>query len=58
MHALDSAEQALRSTPITGEVPLAGVSDRLPWPSAILCTLGLAASLWAGIAFLVSALVN
>lgn len=58
MPSLSGAEQALRSHPIGEEVHLAASPDRLPWPSAVLCTFGVAASLWAGIAFVVSALVN
>ena len=56
MQSLNGAEHALRSAPIGEDIPLAAAPDRLPWPSAALCTLGVAASLWAGIAFLASAL--
>jgi hypothetical protein len=56
MQSLNGAERALRAAPIGEEIPLSAAPDRLPWPSAALCILGAAASLWAGIAFLASAL--
>jgi hypothetical protein len=58
MQSLNVAEEAIRSTPIGEEIPLTAAPDRLPWPSAVLCTFGFAASLWAGIGFVASALVN